>query len=149
MSVTTTNSAYPATRVLPVADFTVGFSTRWPEYSQSVQPRARVYLVTVAVPETVPMHLYDLTVAGKLADGSTLTNSQPHAVQVVSEYRTDYTFAHMTDIHVWGQEAAYIGSNTHERNWRRQEYSETDGYGATYYHKSIQQMNRAKPDFLV
>ena len=131
VSVTTTNSDYPATRVLPVKDFTVGFSTHWPEYSQDVQPRARIYLVTVEVPETVPLHLYDLTVTGTLKDGSMLTDSQPHALQVVNEYRSDYTFAQMTDIHVWGQEAAYISSNTHERGWRQQEYSETDGYGAT------------------
>ena len=149
VSVTTTNSDYPVTRVFPVKDFTVGFSTHWPEYSQYVQPRARVYLVTVDVPKTVPLHLYDLTVAGKQADGSWLTDSQPHAVQTVVEYKDDYTFAHMTDIHVWGLEAAYMGSNTHERDWRQQEYSETGGYGATFYHKSIQQMNRAKPDFLV
>ncbi|MBN1288419.1 MAG: metallophosphoesterase [Actinobacteria bacterium] len=147
--VTTTNSVYPATRVLPVRDFTVGFSTHWPEYSQRIQPRARVYLVTVAVPETVPMHLYNLTVTGTQKDGSMLIDSQPHALQVVNEYKTDYIFAHMTDIHVWGQEAAYVGSSTHERGWRLQEYSETEGYGAIYYHKSIQQMNRAKPDFLV
>ncbi len=149
VSVTTTNSAHPATRVLPVEDFTMGFSTHWPEYSQSVQPRARVYLVTVKVPKTVPLHLYDLTVAGKLADGSILTDSQPHAVQTVVDYKDDYTFAQMTDVHVRGLEANYISSNVQDRGYRHQEYSETDGYGAAYYHKSIQQMNRAKPDFLV
>jgi 3',5'-cyclic AMP phosphodiesterase CpdA len=149
VSVATTNSACPATRVLPVKDFTVGYSTRWPEYSRIARPRARVYLVTVEVPKTVPAHLYDLTVTGTLKDGSKLTDSQPHAVQAIDEYRCDYTFAHMTDIHVWGQEAAYVGSNTHMRGWRHEEYSDTDGYGATYYHKSIQQMNRARPDFIV
>jgi hypothetical protein len=149
VSVTSTNSAYPANRDLPVKHFTAGFSSHWPEYSRGLQPRARVYLVTVDIPKTVPVHLYDLTVTGTLKDGSSLTDSQPHALQVVSDFKTDFTFAHMTDIHVWGQEAAYVGSNTHQRGWRLQEYSETDGYGATYYHKSIQQMNRAKPDFLV
>jgi hypothetical protein len=149
VSVTTTNSAYPVTRVLPVKYFTIGFSAHWPEYSKDLQPRARVYLVTVDVPETVPVHLYDLTVTGTLKDGSTLVDSQPHALQVVDEFKTEYTFAQLTDIHVWGPEAAYISANTHERNWRHEEYTETDGYGATYYHKAIQQMNRAKPDFLV
>jgi hypothetical protein len=149
VSVTTTNSAYPVTRVLPVKYFTIGFSAHWPEYSKDLQPRARVYLVTVDVPETVPVHLYDLTVIGTLKDGSTLVDSQPHALQVVDEFKTEYTFAQLTDIHVWGPEAAYISANTHERNWRHEEYTETDGYGATYYHKAIQQMNRAKPDFLV
>ena len=50
VSVTTTNSTYPITRSLSVEDFTVGFSTHWPEYSQDAQPRAYVYLVTVEVP---------------------------------------------------------------------------------------------------
>jgi hypothetical protein len=149
VSVTTTNSVYPANRVLPVKYFTVGFSAHWPEYSRHLQPQARVYLVTVEVPETVPAHLYDLTVAATLKDGSLLVDSQPHALQVVNEFKTDFTFAQLTDIHVWGLEAAYIVANTHERNWRHQEYREADGYGATYYHKSIQQMNRARPDFLV
>ena len=149
VSVTTTNSAYPATRVLPLKDFTVGFSTRWPEYSQDAKPRALVYLVTVEVPATAPVHLYDLTVTGTLQDGSMLTDSQPHAVQAVADYKDDYTFAQMTDIHVRGLEANYISSNVQDRGYRHQEYSDTDGYGAAYYHKSIQQMNRAKPDFLV
>jgi len=145
----TTNSAYPATRELPIEDFTVGYSTHWPEYSRELEPRAYIYLVTVRVPASVPVHLYDLTVTGTLKDGSSLTDFKPHALQVVEEFKTDFTFAQLTDIHVWGPEAAYIGSNTHERNWRHAEYSEADGYGATYYHKAIQQMNRAKPDFLV
>jgi 3',5'-cyclic AMP phosphodiesterase CpdA len=149
VSVTTTNSTFPATRALPVKDFTVGFSDHWPEYSQDLQPRARVYLVTVDVPETASVHLYDLAVSATMKDGSLLVDSQPHALQVVDEFKTDYTFAQFTDIHVWGPEAAYISANTHERNWRHPEYSETDGYGATFYHKAIQQMNRAKPDFLV
>jgi len=34
VSVVTTNSPYPATRVLPVKDFTVGYSAHWPEYSR-------------------------------------------------------------------------------------------------------------------
>jgi 3',5'-cyclic AMP phosphodiesterase CpdA len=149
VSVITTNSAYPATKVLPVTHFTVGFSSHWPEYSEERQPRARVYLVTVDVPASVPVHLYDLTVTAAMKDGSKLVDSQPHALQVVDEFKTDYTFAQLTDIHVWGPEAVYVGANTHERNWRHEDYSEVDGYGATYYHKAIQQMNRAKPDFLV
>ena len=149
VSVTTTNSAHPVTRELPAKEFTVGFSGHWPEYSQAEQPLSRIYLVTVEVPADLPVHLYDLMVTGTLKDASALTDSQPHALQVVNEFKTDYSFAHLTDIHVWGLEAQYPGSNTHERGWRHKEYSDADGYGATYYHKAIQQMNTAKPDFIV
>ncbi|MBU1670577.1 MAG: IPT/TIG domain-containing protein [Actinobacteria bacterium] len=149
VSVTTTNSAYPLTSTLPVEEYTVGFSTHWPEYSQSANPRAQVYLVTVNVPEAVPLHLHDLTVSA-LMPGGGITDSQPHAIQTVEQYKDDFTFAQLTDIHVWGPEAAYPGSySAHERNYRHQNYSEADGYGATYYHKAIGQMNRAEPDFLV
>ena len=106
VSATTTNSADPATSELPLQDYTIGFSARWPEYSSELEPRALVYLVTVEVPGTVPAHLHDLTVTATLRDGSTITDSQPHALQVVNEYKKDYSFAHMTDIHVSGQEAA-------------------------------------------
>jgi hypothetical protein len=146
---TTTNSTYQATRVLPVKDFTIGFSGHWPEYARDLEPRGWVYLVTVEVDPAVPVHLYDLMVTAALRDGSKLADSQPHALQVVDEFKTAFTVAHMTDIHVWGLEAEYIASNIHERGWRHDEYSEADGYGATYYHKAIQQMNRAKPEFMV
>ena len=149
VSATTTNSLHPVTRTLPVEHFAVGYSARWPEYSPAAQPRAKLYLVTVDVPETLPEHLYDLTVRGKQRDGSWLTDSQPHSLQAVDEYKSDFKYAQMTDIHVWGPEASYPGSYTHERNYRHEAYSETDGYGAAYYHKTIQQMNRAKPDFIV
>lgn len=147
---TTTNSSYPVTRVLPLEHFTTGFSTRWPEFSSAMEPRARIYLVTVSVPRDVPLHLYDLAVKGRQPDGSWIEDSQPHAVQTVGEYKDDFTFAQLTDIHVWGPEAWYPGAlSTHERNYRHADYRDSDGYGATYYHKAIGQMNRQKPDFIV
>ncbi len=149
VSATTTNSVFPVTRALPLEHFSVGYSTHWPEYSQASEPRARLYRVTVDVPETLPVHLYDLTVKGRKADGSWLTDSQPHALQAVDEFKTDFKYAQLTDIHVYGREVNYPTSYHHERGYRHEAYSETDGYGAPYYHKAVQQMNRANPDFLV
>ncbi|MHB8896880.1 MAG: hypothetical protein ACYC99_17135, partial [Candidatus Geothermincolia bacterium] len=148
-TLTTSNSKYPITEPMTVEHYRVGYSSNWPEYSQYVEPRARVYLVTVSVHEDVPVDLYDLTVRGRNPDSSWMTDSQPHAVQAVLNFKDDYTFAQLTDIHVWGPEAAYPGATTHERNYRHEAYSETDGYGATYYHKEIQQVNLQKPDFVV
>ena len=150
-SITTTNSAYPVTRTLEPLSFEVGYSSHWPEYSESAQPNAKIYIVTFRIPESVPVHLYDMTMSGKKLDGTWMADdSQPHALQTVVQYKTDFKYAQLTDIHVWGPEAHYPGSYpTHERNYRHENYSETDGYGATYYHKTIQQMNREKPDFIV
>ena len=149
VSVKATNCARPLTRELPVKRVEVGFSSHWPEYAEEVQPRALVYLVTVEVPASLPVHLYDLEVEAMMGGGDRVTDAQPHALQVVERFKIDYTFTQFTDIHVWGPEATYIGANTHDRNWRHPRWREQDGYGAGYYHKAIQQMNRAKPDFLV
>lgn len=145
----TTNDRYPLTETFPVEHFTIGYSQTWPEYSQYREPRARIYLVTVTVPEDAPVHLYDITARARLSDGSWATDSQPHALQAVNDYKDDFNVAQLTDIHVWGPEAHYPGSTTHERNYRHSDYSETDGYGASYYHKTIGQVNREKPDFAV
>ena len=148
-SLTTSNSNYPVTEKLQLQDFGTGFSTHWPEYSQAAQPKAQVYLVTFKIPEDVPLDLWDLTVQGQNQDGSWMTDMQPHAVQTVIQYKDDYTYSQLSDIHVWGPEVNYPGSTIHERNYRLANYSETDGYGATYYHKEIQQVNVEKPDFAV
>ncbi len=149
VTVTTTNAAYPVTRTLPVDSFTIGFSTHWPEYSRVNNPRALIYLVTVDIPESVPLHLFDLTVAAHLEDGTLLADSQPHALQTVEQYKDNFTVGQMTDIHVWGPEAEFPTSTVLERKYRTETFSETDGYGATFYHKTIGEMNRARPDFLV
>jgi hypothetical protein len=150
VSATTTNSASPVTKTLPVDNVQIDYSTHWPEYSASRQPNAKIYQVTVQIPESVPVHLYDLTVSAKNQQtGQVLTDAQPHALQTVAQYKTDVKFAQLTDIHVWGPELSYPTCEKHERNYRHANYSETDGYGAAYYHKTIQQMNIQKPDFIV
>ncbi|MCX5973285.1 MAG: metallophosphoesterase, partial [Coprothermobacterota bacterium] len=145
----TSNGSFPLTKTLRVDGFTIGYSAQWPEYAQARNTNARIYLVKVAVPADVPSDLYDLTLSGKGQDGVWLLDSQPHAVSVVAQFKQDYTFCQMTDIHVWGPEAKYPGASTQDKNYRHTDYRETDGYGAAYYHKAIEQVNLTKPDFAV
>ena len=57
-----------------------------------------VWRVKVKVPSNTRSDLYDLQVTAEGA--STVTDSQPHAVQVVDEYKDDYNFVQITDFHV-------------------------------------------------
>jgi len=146
----TSNSSFPVRRQLRVDSFSIGYSTHWPEYAQSMQPKALIYLVKVTIPADVPYDLYDLTVNGQRNDGGWFSDSQPHALQVIDDFKDDFNLCQLTDIHVWGPEASYPGSNsTHQRNYRHADYRETDGYGAEYYHKTIQQVNLQKPDVCI
>jgi hypothetical protein len=148
VEVLTTNDQFPVTQVLPVEQYTLGYSATWPEYSQYREPRAKIYLVTVDVPEHLPLHLYDLTVRARLLGGTWMTDTQPHALQTVNTYKDDYRIAQLTDIHVFGPEISYPTSCSQERNYRHETYSKTDGYGAAYYHKTIEQVNLEKPEFV-
>ncbi|MEW6554145.1 MAG: DUF5719 family protein [Actinomycetota bacterium] len=144
------NTPYAVHRQLRVDSFSVGYSARWPEYSQQAQPKALLYLVRVTVPGNVPYDLYDLTVNGHRPDGGWISDSQPHALQVIEAFKDDFNLCQLTDIHVWGPEAHSPGSNaTHQRNYRHADYREEDGYGAEYYHKAIQQVNLQKPDVCI
>ena len=149
VTATTTNSQYPLVETLKVNYYYIAYSQKWPEYSRQANPKALIYILNVTVPEDVPVHLFDLTVVARNNGATVLTDSQPHALQTVIDFKTDYQFAQLTDIHVWGPEAAYPGACTIERNYRHANYSETDGYGAAYYHKTIQQLNVEKPDFIL
>ncbi len=148
--VNTSVSDYPINRQLRVDSFRTGYSTRWPEYAQAVLANALIYLVDVTIPETVPCDLYDLTVNGQRPDGSWLSDAQPHSLSVVEEFKDDFNLCQLTDIHVWGPEAWYPGSDsTQQRNYRHADYREQDGYGAEYYHETIQQVNLERPDVCV
>ena len=61
--------------------------------SQNVEGGEQVYMV--GIPADAPEALYDLKVG--FSDGE--TDTQPHAVKVVSAFKDDYIFVHLTDIH--------------------------------------------------
>lgn len=58
-----------------------------------------IYNVTVNIPSGTPEKLYDLEVA-YTGNGQRITDSQPHAVKVIDEFKKDFTFLHLTDTHV-------------------------------------------------
>ena len=155
VTVSSTNDKYPYTAQLPVTSFEIGSSEAWYGYRSA---GIAIYNVTVTVPYSLPEDLYDLTVKAKTG-GSWVTDSQPHGLQAVDEYSDRFSFCHLTDIHVFGPECAYISSAMSGRNYRHEDYRSGrdqylpkvnhDGYGAWYYHQSIMQINRMKPDFCV
>ena len=150
VSVTTSNGDYPVTRTLPVESYEKGYSNRWPLLTDNSS--AQIYLVTVTVPHDVPFDLYDLHVTGTQNDDTPIPDSQPHALQVVEEYKDRFSFCQLTDIHVWGPEVGYWHGcpwNKDGRDYRHEDYSTEDGYGAGYFNKAIQQVNVQKPDFCV
>ena len=146
VTVSSTNDKYPYKAELPITSFEVKSSEVWHWLKNA---NFEVYHVTVIVPYSLPEDLYDLTVKAKTG-GSWVTDSQPHALQALDEYKDRFSFCHLTDIHLFGPECNYPFSNFKERNYRHEDYRPgDDGYGAKYYHKAIQQINRIKPDFLV
>lgn len=144
-SVTSTNDEYPVTRSLPVEGHVVRTTEVWPLLRESGWA---VFRVTVTVPRAVPRDLYDLTVSA-CTEGAWISDTQPHALSVVEEYRDRFSFCQLTDIHVFGPECNYPSSNQKERGARRTTWDPSVGYGAAFFHKAIQQLNRIKPDFCV
>ncbi len=146
------------TRELAVTDARVGQSTKWPTLASNPYPPPgtnAVYNLTVAVPESLPCDLYDLTI-GCVIEGKNYEDSQPNAVDVIEEFKTNFNFIQMSDIHVYGPDNTdasifYKHSRT-ERGQRQHSYDGGPtgaGYGARYLHKEIMEINRMNPDFVL
>lgn len=159
VTITSTNDPYPITRSLPVTSAVLGYSNQWPGQNEYINhgstPDNRIYLVTVQVPQySVPSDLYDLTVSCNIA-GTPTTDTQGHAFEAIDEYKPDFSFVQVTDIHVFGPECQYYSSNQKKRNQRHTNYVSTsmngfgDGYGAQYLHEAVMQLNAMKPDFII
>jgi 3',5'-cyclic AMP phosphodiesterase CpdA len=144
----TSADPYPVTVGLHVSEAKPGASTRWPEYAGRAGADMRVYQVTVQVPTTLAADLYDLTVIGKLPDGKTMTDTQPHSLSAVDAFKDDFSFVQMTDIHMYGPELNYSFANYHLR-YNRQTSLDPSRKGAVYYDREIDQINTVKPDFCV
>ncbi len=103
------------TRRLNVTKVDRSASDRWPEVFG--QEGLVVDKITARVPANVPLDLYDLHVdfngtlpsgyAGLLPPGhenGLRSDVQPHAVNVVKEFKKDVKIIQITDTHVYGQE---------------------------------------------
>ncbi len=93
-----------------------------------------LWYVNVSVPLEVPSELYNLT-AVVLKDDTYHYNCEPRAVNVVDEIDDNFTFIHITDLHV-GDPRGFAESIT-----------ETIGYKSIK--KCISEINLLHPDFVV
>jgi len=147
VSVETSNDPFPVTMDLPVKSVKEGISTHWPEYAR---PDAKIYLVTVEVPEQLIDDLYDILMDGTDSDGERVIDTQPHALKAVEEYRDTFTFAQLTDVHLYGPECEYPSANYHLRSNRASDLkNDKKAQGAIYYQKALEQINIEKPEFAV
>jgi 3',5'-cyclic AMP phosphodiesterase CpdA len=157
-SVTTRNSdpSVPTiTRSLEVVDAVSGYSAVWPLLKSGGGVDRRVYKVTINVPATLPAHLYDLTISTKI-EGSTYADTQTNSLDVIKEFKEKFNFVQLSDIHVYGPEntdaSIFYSHSRKERVARRTSYDAGptgQGWGSTYLHKEIMEINRLRPDFCV
>ena len=147
VSVKTSHGKYPYTEEMPVRSSQVGYSSEWPEYGRSENQDTRIYLLTVTVPRNLPHDLYDLTAEAVIGDEK-VTDTQPHAFKAIDEYKDDFSFVQLTDIHVWGPEINYPSCVYHERSGRPNGI-DPNRKGAVYYQKVIEEINLLNPDFCI
>ena len=145
------NDRWPTVVDCPVQNAMRAVSSRW---FQGTLPQTEangewagpwsgdeVWHVTVRVPAGVRPDLYDLkvTAAGSVA----VMDTQPHAVQVVEEYKDDYDFIQVSDFHIndpRGPSDSFIPGR----------YPDPDQFkGYLYNRKAIDDINLVNPDFLV
>lgn len=140
----TNNSSITEEYNLPVEQATTGQSY-WRD-SQTI------YEVTVNIPADVPEKLYDLEVT-YTGNGERITDHQPHAVKVVDQFKKDFTFLHLTDIHVGSprnvgdpQDPASVDPAlaTEAGIWNPDPNKRW-----LYLQKAIKEVNLTNPDFVV
>ncbi|MFC0189684.1 metallophosphoesterase family protein [Fictibacillus aquaticus] len=103
-----------------------------------------VYAVTVTIPEEVSENLYDLKIS-YTGDGTRITDDEPNSVKVVDEFKKDFNFMHLTDIHVGSPRNIQDPANATEAGmWNPDESKRW-----LYLQKTIRQVNLLKPDFVV
>jgi len=147
VSASSTNDPYPVEQELPLRGAKVGYSTRWPEYTESQKVDRRIYLVTVLVPVSLPEDLYDLQVTAAVGL-KRVTDYQPHSLSAVNQFKDHFSFCQLTDIHIFGPECDYAGVFYTERSGRPNG-KDPKRQGAIYYKKVIDQINLMRPDFIV
>ena len=145
------NDQWPTVVDLPVQNAARGESVAWAKGASPESPAKgewsgpwagkEVWHVTVKVPSSARSDLYDLQVT---ADGATtITDSQPHAVQVIDEYKDDYNFIQISDFHVndpRGPGISFIPGP----------YPDPSQFKNNVYNlKALDNVNSLNPDFVV
>ncbi len=126
-----------------------GVSAAWPgdsttDYWSGSGPWAgrEVWRVTVEVPPGARPDLYDLETSAFGAE--TIADGQPHSVQVVEEFKDDYTFIQISDFHINDPRGPSVILDIPGPHPRSEEF-----IGYQYIKKAIDEVNRINPDFVI
>ncbi len=103
-----------------------------------------IYNVTVTIPDDIPEKLYDLNISYS-ADGAQVSDEEPNSVKVVNEFKKDFRFIHLTDIHVGSPRNLAKPEDTAEAGF----WTPDESKRWLYLQKTIREVNLLKPDFVV
>jgi 3',5'-cyclic AMP phosphodiesterase CpdA len=149
VTLVSSNDRWPTRVSCQVESATRGVSERWPGdsttdswYGSGPWAGKEVWKVAARVPAGSRPDLYDLWVTAVMADS--VIDSQPHAVQVVAEYKTSYNFIQMTDFHVNDPRGPSVFLDIPVPHPDSAEF-EDDRYNL----KAVDDVNRINPDFVV
>ena len=145
------NDRWPTLVDCQVQSAVKGESVRWPKGAQPESaangewsgPWAgdEVWHVAVQVPPDARPDLYDLKVTA--VGAAVVMDTQPHAVQVVAEYKDDYNFIQVSDFHIndpRGPTDSFIPGK----------YPDPDEFkNYKYNRKAVDDINLINPDFVV
>ncbi len=103
-----------------------------------------IYEVLVDIPADILSALYDITVSYNTSSGM-ISDTQPHSVCVVDEYNKDFSFVHLTDMHVGSPRNNLDSTEVNEAGfWSPDKFRRW-----LYIQKTIREVNLLKPDFVV
>lgn len=132
----TENSGVEGEFTLPITNVEKG-SSHWKNSSS-------IYNVTVSIPDDIAENLYDLEI-NYTANGTRVKDEEPNSVKVINEFKKDFKFIHLTDIHVGSPRNISDPANANEAGmWNPDESKRW-----LYLQKTIKQVNLLKPDFVV
>ncbi|MEJ5186958.1 MAG: metallophosphoesterase [Candidatus Geothermincolales bacterium] len=134
VSIASSGSPHPFRTDLAVVDVGKGESLHWPPGAG--REEEEVFLVKLEVPGNVPPDLYDLQVEA-VSGGGRVSDRQLHSLSVTAGDKSEYTFVHLTDLHVYDLRVP-------QGNMEGRELGE-----ARYLREAIRQVNLLRPDFVV
>ncbi|TLS37174.1 metallophosphoesterase family protein [Pseudalkalibacillus caeni] len=103
-----------------------------------------IYEIVVSIPKDIPEQLYDLNIS-YTSNGKRITDKQPHAVKVIKKYKKNFTFMHLTDLHVGSPRNLNNPENTVEAGFWNPDKSKR----WLYLQKAMREVNLLQPDFVV
>ena len=103
-----------------------------------------IHDLDVIIPDDICADIYDLSVSYN-AGSAVVKDTQVHCVAVVDEYRSDFNFIHLTDLHVGSPRNMLQSDELDEAGFWNPDKSKR----WLYLQKTIREVNLLKPDFVV